>query len=84
MRRLFIASLVTGLSLGLAGCSLPDLVAHTVKAVEKSQRDGGSRTASSPPAESSRAAEPEEPPPPQSAPLPPRRSSITAEELPPR
>ncbi|TAN64146.1 MAG: hypothetical protein EPN20_08685 [Magnetospirillum sp.] len=86
MRRLITASLVVGLSLGLTGCALPDLVAHTVKAVEKSQRNGGAQPASSQPASSqpAPAAEPEEaPPPPQSAPQP-RRSSVTVEELPGR
>ncbi len=91
MRRLFIVSLIAALSFGLAGCAIVDLAAHTVKAVEKNQRDGGSPASSSSQASASRpaassataAAEPEEPSPPQSAPLP-RRSTVTAEELPPR
>lgn len=78
----------------LAGCGIPDLVAHTVKAVEKSQRE---------PAASAPAADPapavantsqervEEAAPPAAAPAytPSSRSGgggggITVEELPPR
>lgn len=81
-----IVLLTAVLSFGLAGCALPDLIAHTVKAVEKSQRgDSTSQTAStsSQPASPRPATEPDEPPLPQSVPMP-RRSSVTAEELPPR
>jgi hypothetical protein len=71
--------------LALGGCGVPDLVAHTIKEVEKSQRDGGAKA---PATESERStavesrAE-EEPPPPVRAPQP-SRSSVTVEELPAR
>ncbi|OAN44703.1 hypothetical protein A6A04_07710 [Paramagnetospirillum marisnigri] len=73
------------LALGLGGCGVPDLVAHTIKEVEKSQRDGGGKAStaepSRPAATDSRAEE--EPPPPVRAPQP-ARSSVTVEELPAR
>lgn len=68
----------------LAGCAIPDLVAHTVKAIEKSQRDGGGQAEASRPAgQQSSAATADEPPPPAAAPMP-RSTSVTVEELPPR
>jgi len=79
----------------LAGCGIPDLVAHTVKAVEKSQREPVPQ-ASAPVADSSPAAanasqnRVEEAPPPAAAPAyapAPRTGGgggITVEELPPR
>ena len=83
MRRLLIASLVAGLSLGLGGCAVVELAAHSVKAVERNQRDGGSRAESPQPAAAGPVVASEEPPPPQAAPSP-RRSSVTVEELPAR
>lgn len=78
----------------LAGCGIPDLVAHTVKVVEKSQREPA---VSPPPSNAVPAAaaipqdRAEEAPPPAPAPAyaPPSRSGesgggITVEELPPR
>lgn len=66
----------------LAGCAIPELVAHGVKEIEKSNRSSGasSAPASAPPAQT-RA---EEEPPPPSAPAAARRSSVTVEELPAR
>jgi hypothetical protein len=69
----------------LSGCGIPDLVAHGVKEIEKSNRSGGQSSASSQPAQ----AQPqyqsrtEEEPPPPSAPAAARRSSVTVEELKP-
>ncbi|CAA7617289.1 conserved hypothetical protein [Candidatus Terasakiella magnetica] len=72
----------------LGGCGIPDLVAHTVKSIEK--RNEGGQTPSSPSSVDSQAAtrpqtqtQPDEPPPPVSAPAP-RRSSVSVEELPAR
>ena len=85
--RMFFALLVAcGVMASLGACALPDLVAHTVKEVEKSQRGGSSSpsaASSSRPASSSSSSEMDEPPPPQPAPAP-RKSSVTAEELPPQ
>jgi hypothetical protein len=75
--------LVLALAPCLAGCAVADLVAHTVKEVEKSQRE--------PQAQSAQRSQPqpqaqkdEEPPPPVSAPISRRSSTVTVEELPPR
>jgi hypothetical protein len=68
----------------LAGCGIPDLVAHTVKSIEKSQRDGGNQAEASQSAgQQQPAATADEPPPPAAAPIP-RRTSVTVEELPSR
>ncbi|WP_139305557.1 hypothetical protein [Magnetospirillum fulvum] len=79
----------------LAGCGIPDLVAHTVKAVEKSQREPASSAAAPTAvpapatAESSSQDRIEEAPAPAPAYTPSSRSGgggggITVEELPPR
>ncbi|CAA7626314.1 hypothetical protein [Magnetospirillum sp. SS-4] len=82
MYRSFLLALIVAPLLG--GCGIPDLVAHTVKAVEKSRRDGSGQAEAQPSAAQSQpAAAAEEPPQPVAAPLPPR-SSVTAEELPAR
>lgn len=70
----------------LGGCGIPDLVAHTVKTIEKRNEgaqtpssSANSQTVSRPQAQT----QPDEPPPPVSAPAP-RRSSVSVEELPAR
>lgn len=78
----------------LAGCGIPDLVAHTVKAVEKSQREPAASSAAASPSAAPPQSSPErteEPPAPAPAPAyaPSPRSGasgggITVEELPPR
>lgn len=66
----------------LAGCAIPELVAHGVKEIEKSNRSSGaSQAPASAPSAQARA---EEEPPPPSAPAAARRSSVTVEELPAR
>lgn len=71
----------------LGGCGVPDLVAHTVKAVEKNQRDGAPVASGTQTQASSQPTSPqtrdEEPPPPVAQPQP-HRSSVTVEELPAR
>jgi hypothetical protein len=80
--------LVVALPLALAGCGLPDLVAHTVKSVEHS-REGRTEAANQPAQQPSaqpavaRQAPAEEPPPPMATAVP-RRSTITVEALPER
>lgn len=85
MRALILPVMLVALSSVLTGCALPDLVAHAVKEVEKSQRDGGGKpsTAERPPVAASQDSREEEAPPPVAAPQP-RRSSVTVEELPAR
>ena len=85
MRRFFALLMACGLVASLGACAVVDLTAHAVKEVEKSRRGDGSAvaSASSTPARSSSSSEVEEPPPPQTAPAP-RKSSVTAEELPPQ
>jgi hypothetical protein len=75
----------------LAGCGIPDLVAHTVKAVEKSQREPAASADPAPAAANTSQERVEEAPPPAAAPAytPSSRSGgggggITVEELPPR
>jgi len=91
--------LLVGLAPLLAGCGVPDLVAHTVKAMEHSDsRPAGSSsgTANAPAASAAPAAaqaspapavDPDPPPvaaTPRAAPAPAGRSgAITSEELPP-
>lgn len=74
--------LILAATLVLAGCAIPDLVAHGVKEIEKSNRSSGASQApaSAPPAQ----ARIEEEPPPPSASAAARRSSVTVEELPAR
>lgn len=71
------------LLIGLSGCGIPDLVAHGVKEIEKSNRSGGQ--SSSPPQQSQPQyqSRTEEEPPPPSTPAAARRSSVTVEELKP-
>lgn len=83
MRFLIVVAFTVGLYSLLAACALPDLVAHAVKEVEKSQRDGGVRSSQSSNQPMSTDRVEEEPPPPISAPQP-HRSSVTVEELPAR
>ena len=85
MRIFFILLMACGLMASLTACAIPDLVAHTVKEVEKSRRGDNSAQASnaSSRSSSSSASEADEPPPPRTAPAP-RKSSVTAEELPPQ
>jgi hypothetical protein len=84
MRFLFALLIACGLMASLGACAIVDLTAHAVKEVEKSRKGDGVSPASAPSrSASSPSSEAEEPPPPQSAPAP-RRSSVTAEELPPQ
>ena len=46
MRIFLILLMLCGLVVGLEACALPDLVAHTVKEVEKSRRGDNSAQAS--------------------------------------
>jgi hypothetical protein len=74
----------------LAGCGVPDLVAHTVKAVEKSQNGPSAASAAAPSTQPQPAvaapAPIEDYSPPPAAYYPPSRPSggVTVEELPPR
>ncbi|RAU21198.1 hypothetical protein CU669_14710 [Paramagnetospirillum kuznetsovii] len=78
--RLAMALMVSlALSSLVGGCALPDLVAHAVKEVEKSQRDGAAPASQQSPATQTRTEE--EPPAPVSAPQP-HRNSVTVEEIP--
>ena len=87
MRIFFILLMACGLMASLTACAIPDLVAHTVKEVEKSRRGDSSAQASNastrPASSSASVSEAEEPPPPRTAPAP-RKSTVTAEELPPQ
>ncbi|WP_155801788.1 hypothetical protein [Magnetospirillum molischianum] len=88
--------LVCALAPLLAGCGIPDLTAHTVKAIQRSQRDtapstSGSAVSPAPSAavvDSAHNRAEEAPPPPAPAPVytAPSRSGggVTVEELPPR
>ena len=67
----------------LSGCGVPDLVAHTVKAVEKNQQDKG-QTAAAPQSQAPQARPAADEAPPPVAPPQARRSTVTVEELPPR
>lgn len=62
------ALILAGLAPALAGCGVPDLIAHTVKAIEKSQNApaSASQTGTAPAAAPAEAAA--EPPPPAAAP----------------
>lgn len=78
----FRGLVILAATLLLAGCGIPDLVAHGVKEIEKSNRSSGASPApASAPSAQARA---EEEPPPPSAPAAARRSSVTVEELPAR
>lgn len=76
--------LVLAATLLLAGCAIPDLVAHGVKEIEKSNRaaeqssDFASAQTSQPQARA------EDEPPPPSTPAAARRPPMTVEELPAR
>jgi hypothetical protein len=85
MKRFPTLMIVLSMAPLLGGCGVPDLVAYGIKAIEHRQRDGapqgdGQRTEA--PSQTV-SVQPDEPPAPQAAPLP-GRSSVTAEELPPR
>jgi hypothetical protein len=75
------------LPLSLAGCGIPDLVAHGVKEFDKTQRKGEVQPAAAPAARQPRpepAVVQEAPPPIYSGPSAPvARDSITVETLPP-
>lgn len=84
LSRIFSLMMILGLSPVLGGCAIADLAAYGVKAVEKRDRgSSGEASAGNPAPQSSPQAQADEPPPPVSAPAP-RRSSVTAEELPAR
>lgn len=82
------ARILAALSLlgALSGCGIPDLVAHGVKEIERSNRSGGQSSAPPQPAGQAQPqyqSRTEDEPPPPSAPAAARRSSVTVEELKP-
>jgi hypothetical protein len=62
------ALILTGLTPALAGCGVPDLIAHTVKAIEKSQNAPSASPQAGPPPAAVPAEAAAEPQPPAAAP----------------